>query len=434
MGQLKFNFRLSRLLLLLLLLNGCSKTEAPPEDRVASQIDAKAINIGYIHGAAVRLRNSAALAVRDINDAGGILGTKINIIYNLAENTETAVEKSIVMMDDYAIQSLITSTSSRTLAISNESIKRNVIVVSDTATSPLLTPLDDDDLVFRTAPSDIHQSKVMARLALSKGARKAIFVYNQGDIYGSSLAAEFNNEFSMSGGESVEVVIPDELLVGFDNYMPQVFNSSPDVVILALVRSAVNSNFINETLNQSFNGFYLFPDVATNNTFVSNLADPTIITEAYGVTPSFGLTDSLQYNYFSTHYLNTFQSEAQNYNSNTYDAVMILALAIEHAGLKYNSDNPTGQMIKESMREVMNPPGINVGPSNLSEALNLLRNNQNINYNGAYSNNDFDQLGDISGTIVYDTYTFNNVNAAFDLIDQIIIEITPSKIVSSNSK
>ncbi len=424
MNHLKLNFKFVFLSILLCLLNSCSKTEAPPQDRVISQIDPKAINIGYVHGAAVRLRNSAALAVKHINDSGGILGKNFNIVYNLAENTETAVEKSIVMMDDYNLQALISSTSSRTIAISDESIKRHVVVISDTATSPLLTSLDDNDFVFRTAPSDIHQGKVMAQLAFSNGGEKAVFIHNEGDIYGSSLAEEFKNELLLLGGTNPQIItIPDAVTVGFDSYMPQVFDSNPDVIILALVRSAVNSNFINETQNQTFNGFYLFPDVSTNSTFVSNLADPSIIKQAFGVTPSLGLNGSAHLNYFSQSYLTEFNIEIQNFNTNTYDAVILLALAIEHAGLRYNSDNPTGLMIKESLREIMNPPGTNVGPANISQALSLLRNNQAINYHGAYSNNDFDQAGDISGTIVYDTFSFDNINAEFDLIEQIIIEV-----------
>jgi len=178
----------------------------------------------------------AALAALHVNQNGGVLNKNYNLIFNSASSAEESVEKALTLLDDYEVQALITTTSSRTLAILEETRPRSVLQISETATSPELTTANDSDLLFRTAPSDVHQGKVMAKLAAENNAQTAVFVYCQGDSYGAGLFSEFMKEFILLGGENVDYVeVPENLTVGFDQLMPQVYDSQPDVVVLALL-------------------------------------------------------------------------------------------------------------------------------------------------------------------------------------------------------
>ena len=406
------------------MLLSCTETIAPPEDRVASQFDENAFNVGYLHSPRQPVKNAAALASLHINANGGVLGKNFNLIFNVISDLDVALDNSLVMMDDYGIQALALSWSSLSLAVLEEAKPRKVVLIADTATSPLLSNADDNDLLFRTAPSDIHQGKVIAKLAREKGASKSVFVYVKDDVYGESLAEEFEKEFILLGGNSLgKIAIPKDVEVGFEDYISQTYALSPDVIIMGLLPTTANSSFINETLNQNYDGLYLLPDASINSVFVDNLADPRMLKNAFGVSPSTGYNQSKQQQFFAQNYLDAFGEEIDIYSANTYDAVMVLALAIEHAGGVNNSTSPTGTMISQSMREVMNPEGVEVGPLNIDEAFSLVRSNQMINYNGAYSNNDFDVNGDIAGILAYDIYSFNNQMSAFDLIEQVIIEI-----------
>jgi ABC-type branched-subunit amino acid transport system substrate-binding protein len=70
--------------------------------------------------------------------------------------------------------------------------------------------------------------------------------------------------------------------------------------------------------------------------------------------------------------------------------VAVVALAIEQ------SKNATGRAIADSIRSVANPPGVEV--SDLGEALKLVREGKDINYQGASGEITFDDNGDVSGT------------------------------------
>ncbi|MEX2409460.1 MAG: ABC transporter substrate-binding protein, partial [Rhodovibrionaceae bacterium] len=77
----------------------------------------------------------------------------------------------------------------------------------------------------------------------------------------------------------------------------------------------------------------------------------------------------------------------------TYDATMILALAIEKAG----STDRTA--IRDALREVANPPGETILPGEWAKAKELIAAGSDIDYQGAAGPHDFDEVGDVDGTV-----------------------------------
>ena len=65
------------------------------------------------------------------------------------------------------------------------------------------------------------------------------------------------------------------------------------------------------------------------------------------------------------------------YTAHGYDAVMLIALAIEHSG---GTDRSA---ILKSLRAVAGPPGEVVGPGDWAKAVKLIAANKDINYEGA---------------------------------------------------
>ncbi|NBB69123.1 MAG: ABC transporter substrate-binding protein, partial [Alphaproteobacteria bacterium] len=75
-----------------------------------------------------------------------------------------------------------------------------------------------------------------------------------------------------------------------------------------------------------------------------------------------------------------------------YDATMILMLAAQHAGAA------DGTAIRDSIREVANAPGEEVGPGDFARATELLAAGEAINYEGAAGSHEFDENGDVGGS------------------------------------
>lgn len=87
-----------------------------------------------------------------------------------------------------------------------------------------------------------------------------------------------------------------------------------------------------------------------------------------------------------------FQDEYGNapgvFTSQSYDSVATLILANVAAG------ENSGPAIKSQMRNVTNPPGMEVGVENFVEGVEAVANGQDVNYQGASSTVNFDENGD----------------------------------------
>ena len=87
------------------------------------------------------------------------------------------------------------------------------------------------------------------------------------------------------------------------------------------------------------------------------------------------------------------------FTSHTFDAVAILTMANAAAG---ENDGPA---IKEQMRRVTNPGGMDVGPQNLVEGVNAAAAGDEVTYRGASSRTNFDERGDPSAA-TYEIWNF----------------------------
>jgi neutral amino acid transport system substrate-binding protein len=92
----------------------------------------------------------------------------------------------------------------------------------------------------------------------------------------------------------------------------------------------------------------------------------------------------------------------------TWDAAVVMMLAAEKA------DENTGTAIKDTYRDITNSPGTEV--SDPCEAMELVRNGEEINYQGASGDIQFDENGDTVGS--YDVWTVQE-EGALEVIDQV---------------
>jgi branched-chain amino acid transport system substrate-binding protein len=282
-------------------------------------------------------------------------------------------------------------------------IAKQIPLISESATSPFFSNYEDDDLYFRMVPSDIIQSRILAELAIAQGYKTAVTVHNETDQYGITLAEYFLDDFTKLGGKVLEnITVPFSVNSGFDPYLQRIIDRSPDVILGIILEADESANFVNESIAYGIQAQFLFPDSSAGlDAFSNNIADVYSIVEALGTASGFGFESNPEMIHFNLSYQQQFGKEPESFNVSGYDFAMVTAMAIEHAGLVNNTNDPTGLMIRDSLRAVMNPPGQLIGPSNITEALQLIRSGHDVNYKGGYGANDWDANGDITGEITY---------------------------------
>ena len=170
---------------------------------------AQNVKIGFIGGFTGPIENlvppifeGSKLAVAHINEQGGVLGQTLELISSDGGCDSTlgasAADKLVNTDQVTAIVGAVCS-GETIAAASNAAIPGNVTIVSPSASSPAVTTVEDNDLLFRVSPSDSYQGDVLARLILSKGIDTIAVSYINND-YGKGLADAVVASFEANGG------------------------------------------------------------------------------------------------------------------------------------------------------------------------------------------------------------------------------------------
>jgi len=173
------------------------------------------------------------LAVKDINEAGGVLGK--DVAQSKADSGDGtpkiapgSVDKLLSAKSDAIIGA---ASSSVSLSVIDKIVSAGVIQFSPANTSPEFDTYDDKGLYFRTAPSDVLQGNVLGNLVLQDGAKNVAIMARQ-DSYGEGLAEYVEKTIKDQGGTVGKKVIYAADATSYNTEITQVKESKPDAIVL----------------------------------------------------------------------------------------------------------------------------------------------------------------------------------------------------------
>lgn len=377
-------------LLIAATISGCLQTREVEEKKDEVKIGAL-LPLSEYGGS--KMVDSIELAIKEVNENGGVLGSELKLVIEDTWTSEVRILKSankLVKTDKIPVV-IGTGRSSTGFAIVSITTDNEVVQISPAETCNDFTTYPDDDFYFRTIPSDAFQGKAMSRLVLEDGyTTAATLVVN--DPYGIGFEEVFRNEFETSGGSVIESLRYDPKGTIFDQEVDRVVGGDPDLVVLVapqsqtgaiILRAAYEKGYLKDIDWLLSEGccFEKFAEITgrdeSGGYIVAGLRGTTLYPKGPG------------YDTFEQKYTEEYGSRPGTYCSNSYDAAAVVALAIERAG------EAKGRAIRDNLRDVANPPGVVI--TDIAEGLRLIRQGQDINYQGASGEITFDENGDVSG-------------------------------------
>ena len=180
------------------------------------------------------IQKAANIAVDEINEAGGINGNNIELIWEDGkcdgEPATTAAQKLINIDKVSFIVGGVCS--SEALAMAPLANPEKVLILSPSATSPDLNT-EGGDYFFRLSPSDALAGTIAANYAANTlGAKKAALIAENTD-YAQGLGSVFEEGFKASGGE---IAVSENFNTGetdFRTALLKVKEAGVDVLYLA---------------------------------------------------------------------------------------------------------------------------------------------------------------------------------------------------------
>ena len=262
-------------------------------------------------------------------------------------------------------------------------IPAGVVNISPSATSPAITGLDDNDLVFRVCPSDAYQGVTIAKLARSMGYSKLAATYANDD-YNAGLHDVFVQAFKDLGGTITGDQMHEANKASYRSELATLSSGGPEALALFAYYNGSGITIMRQSLENSFfskfiGGDGMLAQEVIDEIGADNLGD-TVFTK--------GTADAGSSN-FKT-FAGLFDRPSDPYTAQAWDAIMIAALALESAG------SATRDLVAH-VRSVANAPGVEVGPADWAKAKALLAAGEEINYQGIAGANEFDANGDVAG-------------------------------------
>ncbi len=244
-----------------------------------------------------------------------------------------------------------------------------------------------------TTPSDALQGVILARIANEEGYEK-VNILALNDDYGQGIANVFEENFTAADGEVGANVAYDPTGTSFDSEVQQVASGDPDAILVAAFPET-GSIIMQAFAEQGVVGEVPF-------LFTDGLADPGFpessgvdLNGERGTRPA---TEGPGADDFSSAFEEEFDTEPSTFSSNTYDAVMLAALAAAAGG------DIEGRTIQENLQPV-SQGGQEVLPSDICSGLESAAAGEDVNYEGAAGSQDLDENGDV--TSQYELWEFD---------------------------
>ena len=327
------------------------------------------------------------LAIKHVNEGGGVFGLPVTVaVADTTANPEKAVVAARRLVEVEGVHAIVGPNASvNALPVAEQVIGPAAIpTVSFSATSPQLTAVADNDFLFRTALSDATQGPVLADVARERGFDNVGLLYVD-DPWGRGLAGAF--EAAWDG--PVGAVPVDRAQTAFLTALRESATGGAQALVVIAFESAALT-MVREAIDNGVYDNFVFGDAAKRPSLVRSLSGARL-GNMYGTGPASAPESAASAAWEAAYVAEYGALPVLAYVKEAYDATVALALATQAAG---RSD---GAEIRDRLRAVGSSPGsvVNAGPGGVADALRILADDGEIDYEGASGSMDWDANGDL---------------------------------------
>ncbi|MEZ4225466.1 MAG: ABC transporter substrate-binding protein [Polyangiaceae bacterium] len=291
------------------------------------------------------------------------------------------------------------------------SIPGGTLLISPSATSTAITDLQDNGLVWRTAPSDALQAIPLAQLVsdVEANVRKArglaqtdsirVSVAVKSDAYGLGLATavlekvKFNGKSALDPANSTFFLRQDypdpseQPSFDFDKGVVQpILTFKPDILLALGTTETVTRVLDPVEAGASGNKpVYILADGGRDDALLALVdANNALAQRIVGTLP--GRTTGL-FAQFESEFKGFHQQKAPgSYADTAYDAAYLLAYSV----VAVNDAVMTGAKFNDGLKKMVGGTKVSAGTTGINQALSLLQEKKNIDYDGISGPLDFD--------------------------------------------
>jgi ABC-type branched-subunit amino acid transport system substrate-binding protein len=324
-------------------------------------------------------------AMKEINDAGGVLGQDLPTEVSGDEAGDQAIaSQSADRVLNAGVDAVIgAAASGMSLAIIDKVTGAGVVQCSGSNTAPTFTDYKDGGFYFRTAPSDALQGPVLADVVTGDGHSKVAIVA-RADDYGKGLADATAKSLESGGATVVSNEAYDPKATNFNATVSKIVAAKPDAVVVIAFEEGkqIIKGLIEKGLTPDKVGIYGADGLRSED--LPKLVDPKkpeVLDGMKGTAPA--SADNASF----TKELKAFAPDLKElqFAPQVYDCVNVIALAAEAA------KSTDASKFKDKMVSVTKD---GEKCNDFASCLKLLKEGKDIDYDGASGPLDFTEAGE----------------------------------------
>ncbi|MGR3417816.1 ABC transporter substrate-binding protein [Paracoccus sp. (in: a-proteobacteria)] len=333
---------------------------------------------GPLESMAPAMRDGAELAMKEISDSGLLLdGSTVTPVEGDSTCADAAAATATVerLITAEKVKGIVGGMCSGETIASLENVAKpnGIVMISPSATSPALSTIEDNDLFFRTSPSDARQGEVMSDIILDRGIKNVAMTYTNND-YGKGLADSFQAAFEKKGGTVTVNSAHDDGKADYSAEVAALAAAGGDALVVAGYVDQGGSGIVRAALDTGAFDTFVFPDGMVGQQLVDNFKSE--IDGSFGQNPA--AEGEGRDKYVAMAKEAGFDGTGA-FSAEAYDAASLMLLAMAAA----KSSDPAEY--KGKIMDVANAPGEKILPGELAKALEILNGGGDIDYVGATS-------------------------------------------------
>lgn len=362
------------------------------------------------------MNKAVEMAIRDINEAGGVLGNDVTLVSEDSGTDEnianTAVDK---LIGPEKVDVVIGAASSRvSLSVIDKITGAGVMQCSPSNTGDDFTTYDDNGFYVRTAPPDVLQGKALAELIVDDG-HGTVVILHLADAYGRGFGNSTKTALEAAGGTVVEQIAYDPKGTNFDADVERAKAAGADAIVL--IGFPETASIILKSMIEKGVGPDDIPIYLTDGTQSGKLGalidpdNPAVVEGMKGTAPSAAPTGGAEF--FTEDFAEFAPGVDKIFSAHAYDCAVLLALGAVAA------ESDDAQEIRDQINGLTKD---GEKCDTFAECKQLLEAGEDIDYDGAAGPLEFIDAGE-PGAGDYDIWQFTgNVETAEDGSESVEIE------------
>ncbi len=340
------------------------------------------------------LQNAANLAVKQVNDQGGLLdGQAVATYGDTTGSSQGAVDAAGKLINVENVPIIMGALMSGTTIAAAEAaaIPAGVVQISPTATSPAMSSIKDNDLLYRIVPSDNYQGEVLAKIVLDEGIKKVAVTYVNND-YGVGIGQTFVEAYKAAGGEVTAEVKHEEKKDSYRSELATLSQAGGDALVVIAYAGDSGGKIVKQAIEGGLFTRFVGTDGLRDEALIKDIGAEALATSFFSspTSPADNPNQATLHELYNAEYG---EGADKPFVDQTYDATFLSLLAVEKAG---SADRAK---MAAALREVASAPGEKIAPGEWEKAKALIAEGKDIDYDGAGGAYDFDANGDVKGAI-----------------------------------